>query len=43
MNALESVTTENQTKLGYEQANTAINSLLNETTSYYKAVYMGLL
>ena len=41
MNALESVTTENQTKLGYEQANTAINSLLNETTTYYKAVYMG--
>jgi len=41
MNALESVTTENQTKLGYEQANTAINSLLNESTSYYKAVYMG--
>jgi len=41
MNALESVTPDIQTKLGYEQANTAINALLDETTSYYKAVYMG--
>ena len=41
MNALDSVTTDLQTKLGYEQANTAIVSLLNETTGYYKAVYIG--
>jgi len=40
MNALDSVSVDLQTKVGYEQANTAVVSLLNETTSYYKSVYM---
>jgi len=41
MNALDSVSVDLQTKVGYEQANSAIVTLLNETTSYYKAVYLN--
>ena len=41
MNALDSVTPELQSKVGFEQANTAIIEVLNDTTRYYKAVYMG--
>ena len=41
MNALDSVTPELQSKVGFEQANTAIIEILNDTTRYYKAVYMG--
>jgi hypothetical protein len=41
MNALDSVTTELQSKVGFEQANTAIIEILNDTTRYYNAVYMN--